>query len=140
MDKLRFTVIINSHLQTIICNWWLHDLWMMHNPVIKRLLYLFIDFWVPFLLLFQWTWGISKFNCLALRFSSSSSTVGSLFFHIYNVSKYTQWFLIIWFIYWWWCPGRYRTVVDEHFRSRNHISLKNILELLLFITLTSLFV
>ena len=76
---MRFIVTTNFHLQTIICDWWLKNLWMMYNPVIKILLYLFTDLWVPFLLLFQCPWCISVFNCLALRFSSSNLTI-SIFF------------------------------------------------------------
>ena len=79
-NKLRFSVTINFHLQKIICNWWLHDLWMIHNPVIKRLLYLLIDHWIPFSILFQLPWCISRFNFLALIFSSSNSTLSSIFF------------------------------------------------------------
>ena len=60
------------HLQKIIDNWWVHNLWMMHNQIIKGLLYLFINFWITFLLLFQCPWFISKFNCLVLRVSSSN--------------------------------------------------------------------
>ena len=65
--------------QTIIDNWWLHDLWMVYNPVIKILLYLFINFGIPFSILFQCPWFISKFNYLELRFSRSNSTVISFF-------------------------------------------------------------
>ena len=75
-------VTIHFHLQTIIWNWWLHELWRIHNPVIKRHIYLFIYFWVPFSLLFQLPWCISKFNFLALRFISSNSTISSFFSHL----------------------------------------------------------
>ena len=51
-------VTINFHLHKIINNLWLHDLWMMHNTVIKRLLYIFINFGIPFSLFFQWPWFI----------------------------------------------------------------------------------
>ena len=76
---MRFSVTINFYLQTIIDNWWLHNLWMMHNPVINRLLFMFINFWIPFLFLFQCPWFISIFNWLALRFSRSNSTESSFF-------------------------------------------------------------
>ena len=41
------TSIFNFQFHTIIDNWWLHNLWMLHNTVIQRLLYLFIYFWIP---------------------------------------------------------------------------------------------
>ena len=73
-------VTIHFHLQTIIINWRWHNLWIMHNPFIKIILYLFIDFSVPFSIFFEFPWCIFIFNCLALRFSSSNLTISS-FFH-----------------------------------------------------------
>ena len=52
--------IIN--LQTIIDIFLLHNLWMVHNPDIKRLLYLFINFWISFFTMVC-TWSFSRGDC-----------------------------------------------------------------------------
>ena len=77
-NQLRYSGTINFHLQIIIDTWWLHHLWMMRNPVIKILIYMFIHFWILFSLFFQRPCCISIFNCLALIFISSNLT-GSRF-------------------------------------------------------------
>ena len=76
-NNLRFSVTINFYLQKIIDNCWLHNLWMMHNSVIKRLLYMFINFLINFSLLFQCLWCSSIFNCPVFTFSSSNLKVSS---------------------------------------------------------------
>ena len=70
------------HLQKIIDNCWLHNLWMIHNTLITRLLYLFINLWISFSLFFQCPRYSSIFNFLALWFRSSKSTDTSFLFHI----------------------------------------------------------
>ena len=84
MNKLRFSVTINVYFKKIIENWVLQKLWMMHNPIIKRLLYLLIDFWILFSLLFQWLWYSSGFIAFSLDLSAPTCW-SAVFFFIPNM-------------------------------------------------------
>ena len=133
-NNFKSSVTINVHFQTIIKNWWLLNLWMMHNPVIKRILYLIIDFKTLCLPCFNLPQSSSWFSLFVMWFSNSDWRI-VVFFFTSNVSvKRHSDFIALVFLTGFGVMGDLGLLLVNNSGVKNHSALMNIFELLMVVT------